>query len=181
MNSTFTALRSIERARPYFGGRTEDFEFLETTARGLAHHMDTVPRYQHGFGVVHGDLHEFNVLVSANRINFIDFDLCGYAPRAYDLASFVWGRLFVSKDDVATMSTHFDAMIEGYRKEIDFPDSEKDRVAACLVFREIFRIGLDCDGPAAWGYRWLTAESWNNSLLFLRNWVKEHPYLFAHA
>lgn len=37
-------------------------------------------------GLVHGDLHQENVLFAGGRAGAIDFDDCGYGPYAYDLA-----------------------------------------------------------------------------------------------
>lgn len=39
-----------------------------------------------GWGIIHGDVQELNYHFHEDRITFLDFDLCGYGWRAYDVA-----------------------------------------------------------------------------------------------
>lgn len=45
------------------------------------------------WGLIGGDFHGFNQKFMNNRLTLIDFDLCGYGWRAYDLATFRWLQL----------------------------------------------------------------------------------------
>jgi Ser/Thr protein kinase RdoA (MazF antagonist) len=38
------------------------------------------------FGLIHADLHKYNLLFARNTVRAIDFDDCGFGPRLYDFA-----------------------------------------------------------------------------------------------
>jgi Ser/Thr protein kinase RdoA (MazF antagonist) len=63
------------------------------------------------FGLIHADLHRFNLLFARDTVRPIDFDDCGFGPRLYDLA--------VTLDNVphnATYPALRAGLLAGYRR-----------------------------------------------------------------
>jgi Ser/Thr protein kinase RdoA (MazF antagonist) len=63
------------------------------------------------FGLIHADLHRFNLLFARDTVRPIDFDDCGFGPRLYDMA--------VTLDNVphnATYPALRAGLLAGYRR-----------------------------------------------------------------
>lgn len=83
------------------------------------------------YGLVHGDLHQENVLFTDGQAAAIDFDDCGLGHHAYDLAVLVSELAF--RSDVADLQV---ALLAGYREIRSFSAAAE---AAMPTFAELKR------------------------------------------
>ena len=74
-----------------------------------------------GWGIIHGDVQELNFHFTTDcQITFLDFDLCGYGWRVYDIASYH-----------TRIPEHMRApFLEGYEKVRQLSDAERDMIPA---------------------------------------------------
>jgi Ser/Thr protein kinase RdoA (MazF antagonist) len=82
------------------------------------------------FGLQHGDLHQENVLFRRAGIAAIDFDDCGHAPHAYDLAVTVLE--IRDRPDYPELRT---ALVAGFRTMGSLSDREEAAIDVLMVLR----------------------------------------------
>jgi Ser/Thr protein kinase RdoA (MazF antagonist) len=71
-------------------------------------------------GPCHGDDHAGNGTIDGKTVTLYDFDLCGVAPRAFDLATYRWSNEVQSKHE----DEGWKNFIAGYRSVRALPDRE---------------------------------------------------------
>jgi len=77
-----------------FWGRYWDSPFIDktqqrlllTSQQALVDALETLGYSPNVFGMIHGDLHEHNVLLNSNTMHIIDFDDSGFGWYLYDIA-----------------------------------------------------------------------------------------------
>ena len=88
------------------------------------------------FGLIHADLHAYNVLVLGDRLVVIDFDDAGFGWHQYDLAVAIAG----GRDDPAFASMQH-ALIEGYRAVRPLPAQALAKLPLFLFVRRLVSLG----------------------------------------
>jgi Ser/Thr protein kinase RdoA (MazF antagonist) len=88
------------------------------------------------FGLIHADLHAWNVLVDGDRLTVIDFDDAGFGWHQYDLAVALVGRSH--EPDFAVMQR---ALIDGYRSVRALPAEALDLLPLFLLIRRFVTLG----------------------------------------
>jgi Ser/Thr protein kinase RdoA (MazF antagonist) len=63
------------------------------------------------FGLIHADLHQYNLLYAANTVRALDFDDCGFGPLLYDHAVVLY-----MVQDKANYPALRAALLAGYRQ-----------------------------------------------------------------
>lgn len=63
-----------------------DLNSFKLNANHIITHFAQLERKQDNFGVIHGDFHSGNYLLSNENVYIIDFDRCGFGFYIYDLA-----------------------------------------------------------------------------------------------
>jgi Ser/Thr protein kinase RdoA (MazF antagonist) len=108
--------------------------------------LERLRRFQRSFpervGAIHGDLHQWNFLVTRRGIAAIDFDDCGFGFRAYDLAVplFTIGLLHPPTSGPVKRSLRV-ALVAGYRRHMPW-DGDDDRILDTLVLaRDLAMLG----------------------------------------
>jgi Ser/Thr protein kinase RdoA (MazF antagonist) len=82
------------------------FDDVAATVRPL---LSTIAEAPGGVGLIHADLHLENALFHGPEIRLIDFDDCGFGPRAYELAVALWELR--QPDDYGALR---EALFDGY-------------------------------------------------------------------
>jgi len=93
----------------------------------LQQQMDSWPRDHSHWGLIHGDLHPWNIVFHQSEAGAIDFSDCGLGFMAHDLA----GVLQFLKHPLTPADEHHrtaypslrDALLEGYASRRSLPDS----------------------------------------------------------
>ena len=96
------------------------------------------------FGLIHADLHPWNVLMSPRGLVVIDFDDCGYGWHIYDLAVAMY---YPSSD--ANFDVVRDAMVAGYRRHRSLPDDHLNLLGVFVLMRGLALIGWRDARPLA--------------------------------
>lgn len=113
-------------------------------------------------GLIHADLHLGNALFARGEVKLIDFDDCGFGPRAYELAVALW-ELRERPDYPA----YRDALLSGYRSRRDFEVAELDEfIAIRQVAFDLWYTGTAQVNPA-FADRLDQVHRWSLSMLDL--------------
>lgn len=88
------------------------------------------------YGLIHADLHQWNVLYHDGEPRPIDFDDCQFAPYMQDVATTLW--YLVEDDDYPTLR---DAYLAGYRARRDMPADWIEQVDVFMAARYLSMLG----------------------------------------
>jgi len=116
----------------------EDVEVRAAWERMIAA-LDDLPRDAEAYGLVHNDLHSFNILVQGEEVRVIDFDVCGRHWFACDLAITQQSELWMPPNTsrLPTMRRLFQCIWEGYRQENPLDPSWRERIGLFLDYRRL--------------------------------------------
>jgi Ser/Thr protein kinase RdoA (MazF antagonist) len=84
------------------------------------------------FGLIHGDLHNENVLFQRGEARAIDFDDCGWGFHLYDLAVSLWELRDRPRYDELE-----NGLLEGYARARHLPDDHAAHLEALFVLRRM--------------------------------------------
>lgn len=127
---------ALERAPEALPG---DADFLEAVAEVAARVVATVPQGPADVGLIHADLHPWNVLVDdAGRLTAIDFDDAVVGPYLYDLAVPLYYAVAARRDqDPGEVAEAFlRPYLEGFDAVAPRPAGGAEAVAALLALRQ---------------------------------------------
>jgi Ser/Thr protein kinase RdoA (MazF antagonist) len=126
------------------------------------------------YGLCHGDAHFNNTVISnGGKIEFIDFDLCGYGARTYDLATLMW-KIELRTDTRAQKSRTQLALLRGYEHVRELTDEEKISIPTFMAWRHIFWLGAQAKLlPNLYGYLLLSNDYYKTHLGWLENWIAQ--------
>ncbi len=88
--------------------------------RALWRDLDTLPRDEESFGLIHGDLSSGNFAVADGKLTVFDFDSCFYGWFAYDLAITLYFTLFglhLKQAPLCEAESFFTQLMTGYERE----------------------------------------------------------------
>lgn len=116
------------------------FEKLESFWKML----DTLPKDENGYGLIHGDFHADNMVESRRKITVIDFDNCCYCWYVFDLAQLMCMTL-LPINSMGTDSRHetalmlFSGLMKGYREQYRLDIQWLERLPEFIAgFEKIF-------------------------------------------
>jgi len=113
------------------GSRDEDLRALRVLAANVREQIETIPKREPFYGVIHADLHGGNCHWVNGAPTVLDFDHCGYGWRAYDLVPAIEGV----DDEVR------DAFLEGYGAVSEITQDELDLLTVFRKARYIWNYG----------------------------------------
>ena len=100
------------------------------------------------FGLIHADLHQYNLLFARDTIRVIDFDDCGFGPLLYDLAVPLY--IVRGRADYPALRA---ALLAGYRRVRPLAPAHAALIDTFIALRHI-QDGLSISGSAhASGHR----------------------------
>jgi Ser/Thr protein kinase RdoA (MazF antagonist) len=113
----------------------------------LARKLETLTADAPVFGLIHGDVIPSNGIIDEDENLFlIDFDLCGYGWRMYDVATFVNEAAFWGMGEDAEK-----AFLEGYKRHRLITDEEKATISILGAARNIWVLGNAASHVNTWG------------------------------
>ncbi|GAB4207198.1 MAG: phosphotransferase [Roseiflexaceae bacterium] len=121
-----------------------------TTARVRAA-RDTLGEGPDVFGLIHGDLHQWNYLFAGEQVAAIDFDDCGYAHYLYDLAVTIHA---VGRHPRAAELRA--GLLAGYRRVCALPAEHEQLLDDFLALRRLQLMTWEIEQREAPAFR----ESW---------------------
>jgi Ser/Thr protein kinase RdoA (MazF antagonist) len=96
------------------------------------------------YGMIHGDVIRANAQVGDDdEVTVLDFDLCGYGWRAYDVASF-----FQAVDGTAHEAGARNSFLSGYQEVRLLSEEELNAMPTFEAWRHIFALGIPALRPA---------------------------------
>lgn len=109
----------------------DDCKLAVTTARAVLRKTGTFPR-DVDYGLVHLDLHPWNLLLHRGTVGAIDFDSCQYAPFLYDMA--IPLTYLGDRQDYESLKTGF---LRGYAHERPLPLDHEAGLEFFMVVRAL--------------------------------------------
>jgi Ser/Thr protein kinase RdoA (MazF antagonist) len=89
------------------------------------------------YGLIHADLHPYNVLVDQDRLTVIDFDDAGFGWHQYELAVALPSR----PGQQGSLAGLQDSLIKGYRAERALSDQALSLLPAFMLVRTLVTLG----------------------------------------
>lgn len=122
---------------------------MQAVAGRLGQVMAAWPSTPPAWGLIHGDLHPWNLLFSGPHAGAIDFSDCGQGLRAMDLAStlqYLRHPLAGNHDHRAVLPALEAALLEGYAAVRPLPACVLAHIDTCVVLRMVGTLEwmLDC-------------------------------------
>ncbi|MFL5801398.1 MAG: phosphotransferase enzyme family protein [Roseiflexaceae bacterium] len=103
------------------------------------------------YGLIHGDVIRANALVAdGDAVSILDFDLCGYGWRAYDIASYL-----CAIRGTADEGEYADAFLAGYCEVRALSAWEQAALPLIEAARAIFALGVPAIEVDQWGSAYL--------------------------
>lgn len=155
------ALVDIVQVAPH---RKDNLAWLQPLSHQLEQSIRTLSRDNASYGLLHGDVIPSNILSHASDLVLLDFDLCAYGWRVYDVASFLveieWWNM---GNDVR------DAFLSGYSALHPMSQPEIDSLPALQAIRCVLMLGLAARHINTWGRAGFSQASIDISLAIIRN------------
>ena len=106
-------------------------------AQRLADYVSALELAAPAYGLLHGDIHDGNLNVASNgEFVLLDFDLCGFGWRAYELSNYYRGP-----DDPKGERANWTALLDGYETVRVLSQSERDALPIFAACRGLWDIG----------------------------------------
>ncbi len=144
---------ALHQLKKYVARFTLEFPYREENIAILNRAVDHIyaktadlPTTAPYYGMIHGDVIRSNVQIDRhNRITILDFDLCGFGWRAYDIASFL---LTLHGTDSLALKQSFK---EGYNEVRQIDDLEQELMPLFKLMRSVVTIGIPVMNLQHWG------------------------------
>lgn len=108
--------------------------------------IDTLPRSQQSYGLIHNDFHQGNFFVHEGEMTIFDFDDCSFSWFAQDIAASFYHAVWQSSSfnpDYKNFPVEFiQCFFEGYSQENELNKVIIEQVPLFLKLREIFLLNL---------------------------------------
>jgi Ser/Thr protein kinase RdoA (MazF antagonist) len=143
--------RSIAAFAAEVPERPGELAFMQESAATLLPRIEVLPREQPYYGLVHGDVIRANAQVGeGGSVTILDFDLCGYCWRAYDVASY----LAVIRGLPGEKESE-QAFLSGYQQVRPLEEAETETLPLFEAVRTIVSIGIPAMNVYHWGSAYL--------------------------
>ena len=135
---------------------TEAAPLARVAARRLADDLAGLPASPDGYGFVHGDLHQWNLLFSRDVAGAIDFSDCGWGHHAMDLAAplqFLRHWLTDQHDHRGQADRLQAALLQGYASVAPLPADIERQIGTYVVARMFMSLDWMLDDWPSPSYR----------------------------
>jgi len=105
-------------------------------AQRVGDELAALPRDADGFGFVHGDLHQWNIVFARDQAGAIDFSDCGWGHHAHDLASalqYLRHPFANNHDHRAQYPRLRDSLLQGYAQVRPCPPGLERQIETYIV------------------------------------------------
>jgi Ser/Thr protein kinase RdoA (MazF antagonist) len=124
---------------------------LRDSAAYLLPLIEALPKEEPLYGLIHGDVIRANALVGDDeQVTVLDFDLCGYGWRSYDVASY----LAVIRGTAGEHESE-QAFLSGYGQIRSLAPVEIEALPVFEAIRTIFSLGIPAMNVHHWGRAYL--------------------------
>lgn len=145
INQSVVAFDSIITAQ------LEDKAYLHKVAATLYPKMAVLSTDKPYYGLIHGDAIRANAQVSDDgHVTVLDFDLCGFGWRVYDVASYLLVVKGLPDQDESER-----AFLGGYQEIRSLTSVEQDTLPLFEAVRAVFDIGVKAANVHHWGSAYL--------------------------
>jgi Ser/Thr protein kinase RdoA (MazF antagonist) len=154
---------------PWLGHRPADEAYLMTLAETLTAQVSAVPLIPPLYGLCHGDLHKTNLLwTPEGQLTLLDFDLCGYGWRAYDLAVLFWSTRYLPQAEAVRA-----AYLEGYTTLRPLHPLEFQALPYFVAIRDIYITATELDHArrGVMGSDAINEAFFDEHFQFIRRWM----------
>lgn len=166
-------LTRLESFTPY-AAYTEDIAYLKQIGGVLKNEVSSLPTDKPAWGLCHGDVTLSNVLFNADdKPTLIDFDLCGYGWRVYDIATLMWAFVVDETTIYKGRQNVRDAFLEGYQSERKLSKTELNALPYFVLLRHLWLLGSGIRLSSEFGVGWLMGGYFEHYIQFLREWLTE--------
>ena len=112
---------------------------FDLLAQGIKKDLTEISFSSFDEGIIHGDMHCGNFLLSEKNIAILDFELCGYGKYIYDLSTLYWDIvLFKEEKDFSSIWNPF---VKGYECTAHIKREEFQSIPTIAKARHFFMIG----------------------------------------
>lgn len=111
----------------------EDVSLFEQAQKLICQRLEAYGRTNETFGIIHADLHFFNIIDDGGKMQLIDFDDCGYGFYLYDLGC----TLVTYSQDLEKLA---DCWAKGYEKERKLSEKDRAMLMVFVLLRRIMRL-----------------------------------------
>ncbi len=122
-----------EHGEIFQGLTSKDYHILEKCTENIKKELNHYGRGNDRYGLIHGDLHFYNVISHEGKHQIIDFDDCGYGFYMYDMGC----ALVTYSKNLEELEA---AWIEGYEKVRKLSDEDKRLIPMFVLTRRITRL-----------------------------------------
>ncbi|TQV77355.1 phosphotransferase [Aliikangiella marina] len=140
IDSGYLIKQSVNRLEPIYSKFSDKWQYFKRQAQVLINSFDQLIGENIDFGFCHGDLHFANTHNCDNALTFFDFDLCGFGPRAYDLA--VLKRFAIANRRQKEWWLPF---IGGYQAVRTLSDDDLQLTNLCIRIRHLWETSMMAD------------------------------------
>lgn len=119
--------------RDYPDINNEQFKILNKCEVEITKQLDLYGRDNNHYGLIHGDLHFYNIIIDNNTNQLIDFDDSGYGFYMYDC-----GCSLVTYSD--NLNDLMEAWVRGYEKVRKLSSEDKKLLPMFILLRRIVRL-----------------------------------------
>lgn len=125
--------------------------YLHQVADILRPKVDSLARTKPFFGMIHGDVIRANAQVSeAGLVTILDFDMCGFGWRAFDIASYLLAIKGLPEE-----KEFGSAFLAGYEEIRCLTIDDQEILPFFLAIRAVFDIGIKASNVNHWGNQYL--------------------------
>ena len=165
LNSNYFLGEASQAIRHYWRDRPQDLAFFDALLERLNRAFSKADRSM--TGLCHGDLHTSNCHFTESAPVFLDFDLCGYGPRVFDAAVFLWDLITGTHPQGEAVWQGF---LEGYATVRPFTADELALVEPLIVMRLVHGLGNRLTQTYASDVSWLTHQFLDEQVRELQRW-----------
>lgn len=137
----------------------------------LSYLKDRMVDGSEGYGLCHGDIHNYNIRFEGSHPTIFDFDCAGYGLRAYDLAVQRW-NIAMFQLDKEKEEEQWNDLLEGYSTIRNIEPKDLSNINILVAARNLWLTGLQlkclhynrgCD--------WMNEDfiKWNTE--FIEKWI----------
>lgn len=136
--------------------------FLDKFVTKLNQKINSINFNEFNQGFCHGDLHGGNAHLLNEKLQFFDFDYCGFGLRAYDIAVFRWSTIIGKREN------HWNAFLKGYQSIYNLTQKDLDLINYFVAIRDISVMAKDIEKTKYLGEEYINIFYVKKRISFLK-------------